>query len=124
MLFGLKPYDPRLRYFAAGGHRSRCQSAAGARSLKSQPGRSLARRVTVLISLKRVSRSLKQPGLRIGSDLIIESRKTQPVLVLRVGIVNRSAGLLELCLAEFHNRTESKLVAGLCQLQAQIRLLE
>jgi hypothetical protein len=45
--------------------------------------------------------------LRGGSDLIIQSSKTQPVLILRVRIVNRSAGLLQLRLAEFHNRAES-----------------
>ena len=62
--------------------------------------------------------------LRVGSDLIIQSCKTQPVLILRVGVVNRSAGLLQLRLAEFHDRTQSELVAGLRQLQTQIRFLQ
>jgi hypothetical protein len=61
--------------------------------------------------------------LRGGSDLIIQSSKTQPILILRIGVVDRSAGLLQLRLAEFNNRAEPKLVTGLRQLQAQIRFL-
>lgn len=41
-----------------------------------------------------------------------------------VRVINRSASLLELCLTEFYDRAEAKLIASLRQLQSLICVLE
>ena len=47
----------------------------------------------------------------------------QAILVLGVGTFDVRFGLLQSGLAELHDGTESQIVAGLCQVKGQIRLL-
>jgi len=51
---------------------------------------------------------------RRSTHLVIKCRKRQPIVILRVSIVNRRARLLQLSLAKLNNRTKPQLIPRLC----------
>ena len=64
------------------------------------------------------------PPLRQISQLIIQRRQRQLVLIARIYVLNRRLRLFQLRLAQFHDRTQPQLVARLRQLQPHVRCFE
>src|SRR5579862_4404774 len=61
--------------------------------------------------------------LEVG-NLEVQNRHGQPVLVVGLGIADLRLGLLQLCLAQFHDGSQAKFVAGLRKVQRQVGLLQ
>src|ERR1700685_1813145 len=59
----------------------------------------------------------------LHSNLKVQCRERQTILVLRVHIADGSIGLLQLSLTDFDDRAQAKLIAPLRELQAQVSLL-
>src|ERR1051326_8299194 len=57
----------------------------------------------------------------LHANLKVQRGESQAVLILRVDVADGSIGLLQLRLAELDNRTQTKVVTSLGQMQSQIR---